>query len=119
MIRNRAKLESYPDGEVRIYAVTDGGEAGGPAAEVLMLKETLRFRERTVGTQRYYNALQAGVTVQLVLRCPLRLIVSAQDVAAMPSGQQYRIRLVQHIEGSNPPSMDLTLEEVRQAYATV
>ena len=119
MIRNRLKLENYPDGVVKIYAVTGQNTASGMPEEVLTFKETLRYRERTVGVQRYYNAMQAGVTVQVVLRCPRRLTVSAQDVAVMPSGQQYRIQQVQHVEDSNPPSMDLTLEEVRQVYAII
>ena len=119
MIRNSLQLEHYPDGVVAIYGVTATTNAGGAPVDALVLKDRLRYRERTVGVTRYYNAQQAGVTVQLVLRCPLRRGVSAQDVAVPVNGQQYRIVQVQHIEGANPPAMELTLEEVRQAYAVV
>ena len=106
MIKNRLNLESYPDGVVNIYSVA----AGQP--ETLTLKEKLHFRKRTVGNQRYFQGMQVGVTIQAVIRCPARPGISSQDIAELPNGQQYQIRQVQDIENSNPPSMDLALEEV-------
>lgn len=111
MIRNRLGADAYTDGVVRIYSVT-----GAVMAQTQTLKETLRYKERTVGIQRYTAMLQTGVTVQYVLRCPLRRSVSAQDIAVPNDGKRYRIVQVQVIEDAVTPAMDLTLEEVRQDY---
>ena len=84
--------------------------------ETLALAQTLRYHERTVGLSRYYEALQANVRVQYVLRCPRLTSVSTQDVAIPNDGRQYRIVQVQYPEDVQPPVMDLTLEEVAAAY---
>ena len=84
--------------------------------EALTLKETLRYKERTTGNQRYYLAMQAGAKVDAVIRCPLRRNVSGQDIAIPNDGKQYRITLVQYPEDAEPPVMDLTLERTTEDY---
>nr|DAQ35643.1 MAG TPA: putative head-tail adaptor [Caudoviricetes sp.] len=110
------KTQAYNDGVVKIYTVSDGAAPGNMPHDALTLKETLRYKERTVGNQRYYQAMQAGAKVDTVLRCPLRRDVSGQDVAIPNDGKQYKITLVQYPEDAEPPTMDLTLERVTQDY---
>lgn len=103
--------QSFNDGLVRIYTVSDGAEPGGMPAERTAARETLRFRRRTVGIKRYWQARQANAQVSGLIRCPLRESVSTRDLAALPDGM-YRILQVQRPEGISPPVMDLTLERM-------
>jgi SPP1 family predicted phage head-tail adaptor len=110
------KTQSFNDGVVSIYTVSDTSLDGEMPTEALTRKRTLRYHERTVGLTRFYTAKQANVNVKYVLRCPLLRDVSAQDVAIPNDGKQYRIVQVQYPEDVDPSVMDLTLEELLQDY---
>lgn len=112
----RQKNQSYDNGVVKIYSVGNIAVPPRQPKEGLTLKETLRYKERTVGMQRYYTGLQANVNISHVLRVPRRRGVSAQDVAIPNDGKQYNIVQVQYPEDINPPAMDLSLEAVEQNY---
>lgn len=114
MIQNR-KTQTFNDGVVQIYAVSDQSENGNMPSEKLTHKEQLRYHLRTVGINRYYTAMQANQRVDAVIRCPFRRDVSAQDVAQVGL-KLYRITLVQVPENIVPPVMDLTLERLEQDY---
>lgn len=114
MIRN-SRTQTFNDGIVHIYNVSDSAEDGNMPAEKLKPKETLRFNRRTIGLTRYYTALQANQQVDAVIRCPYRRTVSAQDIAQIEK-KQYRVTLVQVPEDIVPPVMDLTLERLEQDY---
>ena len=113
------KIQSFNDGVVKVYGITNTAADGNMPTEGITLKQTLRYHERTVGLTRYFAALQANIKVQYVLRCPRLRDVSAQDVAIPNDGRQYRIVQVQYPENVDPPVMDLTLEEVVTEYAIV
>ena len=113
------KSTTYNDGSVQIYKLTNTARPGGMPVDGLVLKRTLRYKERTVGITRYYKALQDNALIKYVLRCPRHRDVSSQDVAIPNDGRQYRIKQVQYPEDVEPPSMDLTLEEVTAAYDIV
>ena len=107
------------DGIVYIYTVENGAENGDTPRETLAAfpKETLRYGQRTVGVKRHYEAMQAKERVDLLIRVPFRPAVSTDDVA-IPTmdGKQYLITLIQKIEGSEPPVMDLTLRRLEHEY---
>ena len=111
MLKN---TQTFNDGILKVYEVTNAARPGGMPVEGLAIKHTLRYKERTVGLNRYWTALQANVRVQYVLRCPRLRNVSAQDVAIPNDGKQYRIVQIQYPEDVDPPVMDLTLEELKQ-----
>lgn len=112
----RKKIPNYNDGLVRIYRVENISEPGNMPKDGISRKYTLRYKERTVGLDRYYKALNANVKVSYVLRCGLLRDVSTQDIAIPNDGKQYRIVQIQYPEDATPPAMDLTLEEVKTAY---
>lgn len=97
-------------------AVTDAGPPGGLPVEKPVKKAVLRYEERRLGLQRYYEGKQNQVEVERVLRTPRRKGVSSQDLAVTEDGQQYRIDLVQSATDVYPPSMDLTLTRITQKY---
>lgn len=108
--------QSYNDGVVTVYAVTDSGPPGGLPVEKPVKKVVLRYEERRLGLQRYYASKQNQVEVERVLRTPRRRDVSSQDLAVTENGVQYCIDLVQSAADVFPPSMDLTLTRIDQNY---
>lgn len=114
----QSKAQAFNDGVVKIYEVANISQPGEMPTEGLTLKKTLRYKERTVGLTRFWTAKQANVNVKYVLRCQRQRDTSAQDVAVPNDGKQYRIVQIQYPEDIDPPVMDLTLEELTQAYDT-
>lgn len=110
------KTQTYNDGVVSIYTVSDVSQPGGMPVDALTLKEALRYEERTVGLTRFYAAMQNNVNIKYVLRCPRIRSVSTQDVAVPVDGKQYKIVQIQYPQDVEPPSMDLTLEELSPVY---
>lgn len=113
----KAKPQTHNDGIVKIYRVDNVSQPGNKPVEGLILKQTLRYKERTVGLTRTRLALQTGAEISYVLRCPRLRDVSPQDVAIPNDGKQYRITMVQYPEDTNPPVMDLELERLEHDYA--
>lgn len=113
---DRRITQSYRDGVVRIYTVTDGAAPGYQPQPVLTLLETLFYQERRVGLQRYYAGRQAQVEVERIIRTQLRPAVNPQCVAVTEDSVQYGIELVQQVQDVYPPSMDLTLVRIEQKY---
>lgn len=113
---DRRITQSYRDGVVRIYTVTDGAAPGYQPRPVLTLLETLFYQERRVGLQRYYAGRQSQVEVERVIRTQLRPAVNPQCVAVTEDDEQYGIELVQQVQDVYPPSIDLTLVRIEQKY---
>lgn len=106
--------ESYNDGVVTVYAVTDSAQPGYQPVEQLTEKIKLRYEEQRLGIQRYYNAMQNQIQVERVIRVPRAEQITSQDVAETEDGRRYRIDLVQTVDGVWPPSQDLTLVKYQQ-----
>ncbi len=113
---DRRITQSYRDGVVRIYTVTDAARPGYQPKPALTLTEALFYQERRVGLQRYYSSKQAQVQVERVIRTQLRPGVSPRCVAITEDGVQYGIDLVQQVTDVYPASMDLTLTRIEQKY---
>ncbi len=111
------KMQSFNDGVVRLYEVGNIGPRGGMRVEGLKIKATLRYKERTVGLNRFLANKQNNVNIQYLLRCPRLRNISTQDIAIPNDGKQFRITQIQYPEETNPPVMDITLEEVVSVYA--
>lgn len=108
--------QPFKDGVVKIYTVTNISLPGNMPKDGLVLKNTLRYDERTVGMGRFWTAMQAQVKVEQLLRMPRLGIISTQDIAVPNDGEQYKIIQIQYPDGVEPPSMDLSLERVDSNY---
>ena len=108
--------QGFEDGIAVIYAVTDGAAPGYKPKPTLTKKVTLRYEERRLGIQRYYEGQQNQVQIERVIRVPRVSVVSSQDVAVTEDGKQYRVDLVQIVTDVFPASMDLTLSRIDQKY---
>ena len=110
--------QCFDDGVVTVYAVTDAAAPGYQPKPQLVQppKAVLRYEEQRLGIQRYYDALQNQIQVERVIRTPRHGQITNQDVAVTEDGRQYRIDLVQTVANVYPPSQDLTLAKITQAF---
>lgn len=116
---NHEITQSYNDGIVSIYSVTDGAAPGYRPVPMLVFKERLRYQERYLGINRLYSGRQNQVDIQRIVRVLKVPGVSSQDVVITEDGRQYRIDSVQDVIGAYPPSLDLTLATVEQKYEVI
>lgn len=114
--RDGKVTQNFEDGLASIYGVTDGAAPGYKPKPTLAKKVTLRYEERRLGIQRYYEGQQNQVQIERVIRVPRFSAVSSQDVAVTEDGKQYRVDLVQIVTDVFPSSMDLTLSRINQKY---
>lgn len=108
--------QTFNDGVVDIYHVSNSAANGLAPVESLTQAVRLRYKERTVGIQRYYSAKQADAKIDRLMRCHRIDEISTQDVAVLQDGKQYTIDLIQYPEDIVPPVMDLTLVKVVHDY---
>ena len=111
----RSKAQTFNDGVVKIYTITNTGDPGKIPDPTPSLKLTLRYKRRTIGNTRFYDALQNNAQIDALIRV-LENDISVQDVAVLPDGRQFIIERVQTIEDTAPRVMDLTLRRVEQNY---
>ena len=120
---DHAISQSFNSGVVRILTVTDAAAPGRMPVPALAEKIRLPFEERRVGVSRFYNALQAQVRIERVLRVPdpgAAGKISPQDAAIILQDEaQYRIEQVQRVADVFPPSLDLTLRTVEQTLEVI
>lgn len=107
--------QTFTSGIVTIYGEQNVAPPGYIPQVQLTEKATLRYEERSLGLQRYFNAQQNQVQVERVIRCPRYAGVTNQDVAETEDGTRYRIDMVQAVMDVYPPCMDLTLARYEQA----
>ncbi len=95
----RIEFESFTDGRVTLKRA--GGEP----------YITLNFGEKTVGSTRYYNALNSDIHIKRVIRVPQRREIEA-DFLAEISGKTFVVKEAQHIDKTFPRVTVLALAEV-------
>lgn len=106
--------QSYNDGYVHVYSVSDASRPGYQPIERLTEKVGLKYEERRAGLVRHYEARQNQIKVERVIRVPHAGGVTSQDVVVDERGRSYRVDLVQMVPDVYPPSDDLTLVAYRQ-----
>lgn len=110
--------QSYNDGMLTVYAVSDEAAPGRQPVRRLAELVKLPYETRRVGIQRYYAAAQNQTKVQRVLRVPHSgKPVTNRCLADTEDGSRYRIDLVQFVPEVYPPSDDLTLVVYEQGGA--
>lgn len=105
--------QTYNDGVVKIYTVTDTAQPGYAPVRTRTLVYALPYDERRVGVQRRYLAAQNQVEIDRVLRVPAVHLTTQNE--ANIDDVQYRIDTVQTVPDVYPPSLDLTLVRVSGA----
>ena len=107
--------QSYNDGAVTIYSVTDAAAPGYQPEEKLEELVSLHYENRRVGVQRYYDSKQVQDEVKRVIRVQhIQQEITPRNKAVTEDGREYRIDLIQFVPDVWPPSDDLTLVAYRQ-----
>jgi hypothetical protein len=110
------EVQTFNDGIVNIYSVSNISEPGNKPKDGLNIKVSkLRFEERTVGMSRFWTAKQEHAQISQLIRTPRINSVTIHDVAVI-NGQQYDILQVQYPKDVETPCMDLSLERLEVAY---
>lgn len=102
MAKQKVKFETFPDGVCSLWQLDKTKKP------VLLLKN-IRYRERTVGERRNFDAEQAGHTVQMLIRIPRMDFVTVGTFVVIGS-RQYKVLQAQKIMDTKPLCTDLTLE---------
>ena len=110
------KPKTFKDGTANIYEVKSTAIPGKTPKKTIVLREKLRYNNKTVGITRFYSAKQNGSKADNLIECPKRLSTTATDVAILEGGKQYQIVQVQYPEDAVPPTMLLTLERLGTLY---
>lgn len=103
---SRVTFETFNDGLCSFHMIDEKGDAGS-------LKEKVRYGERTVGSQRYYEAMTNKVKIDRMIRVPYRPWLTTEYLAAI-SGEVYEIVQVQLIPDTLPRTQNVTLHRSRQ-----
>jgi len=119
----KSKIQSFNDGLVNIYKVENTSLPGDMPIDGLNLKQSLRYSEKTVGMNRFYQAMQNNIKVALVIQTPEVRGLSDKDtdiiVAVLNGDTQYKVMQIQYIEDASPPAMNLTLERIGEPYVII
>lgn len=102
MAKKKVQFETFNDGACSLWQLDRNKKP-------TLLLEPVRFRERTVGIKRNYEAEQNGHTIQRLIRIP-RMDFIKVGVFVVIEGQQYTVLQAQKILDTIPECTDLTLE---------
>lgn len=94
MAKKKVQFESFPDGVCKLWQL-DGGK------RPVLLLSGVRYRERTVGERRNFDAEQAGHTIQMLIRIPQMDFVKP-GVFVTIGDQQYKVLQAQKINDTLP-----------------
>ena len=108
MISQNSKdtFETFNDGICSFHLIDDDGNAGTQ-------KECLRYQERTVGVQRYYEAMTAKIQIDRLIRVPFRPWMTPEYLAVI-NGEVYEIKQVQTVPDTRPKTNNVSLHIARQ-----
>lgn len=107
--------QTYNDGIVKLYCVQDTAETGRMPVRHETLVVQLNYENRSVGSSQFYQAAQAQIKIEKVIRVQRRSGIDTKMTAELEDGTKYDVARVQLITDCRPASLDLTLTEYSQA----
>ncbi|MBP3701700.1 MAG: hypothetical protein J6I64_07405 [Lachnospiraceae bacterium] len=115
-IKTPVDFQTFTDGICKIYQVVNAAEAGDrPKDGLRVMYERVPYERRTVGVTRFYQAAQADVKIEALIRIPYQPRIGTNHICEI-NGLQYRIRQAQEIKETMPQATDLSLERLEVAY---
>lgn len=103
------KKQTFLDNICDIYRLD---ESGAPQKAF----DGVPLEERTVGSRRSFDAMQAGHTIQKVVRIP-DVGMDLNDCLVEIQGHRYQILQAQKIFDTSPKCLQLTLEQPNIRWA--
>lgn len=116
----------FDDGTVQILRATTTSDAGRMPVPGYTVQAAACYEERTVGTTRYYNALQANAQVDLVIRIPKTYGLLTGDAAILkpygcpPPDKLFQVVQVQQtVDEFELEVTDLSLQQMKASAPEV
>lgn len=113
---------TYDDGVLKIYRLVNDAQPGMMPKMREDIVEKTCYGERTVGATRYYNAQQANMQVDILVRVPRTYKAQTGDRVRLypyshePSELPYLVIQVQQVmDEENLPATDLSLRVMTPA----
>lgn len=103
--------QTYNDGVCDIYLTELASKPGKLPEYKNVLRERLRYANRTVGAVRFYTAMQTDTRIDCMIRVQRRKDIRRSDVVVV-NGIQYGIKQIQYPADVVPESMDLSLMRI-------
>ena len=114
---SKNKFETFNDGIVKIYSVTNISGPGDQPKDGLTLKYVIRFNYKTIGIQRNSEAMQAQIKLSELISIKMQRDISTQDVAIIGADTtQYDIVQAQHKKDTLPATSLLSLTRLEAKY---
>ncbi|MBW9154289.1 hypothetical protein [Clostridium estertheticum] len=98
------EFSTFNDGVCNIFT-TDEEEKRLPSKYI-----NLGFEDRILGFKRFFEGNARNININRVIRIPQLGNIDNEDYVEI-EGVPYGIKIVQPIYGTNPPSIDLTLDK--------
>ena len=117
--RTNEITQQFNSGVVNIYAVENVAEPGYKPQEEETLKYSWRYEEQRLGIQRFFYGKQNMIEIERIIRIPRAGTITNQDIAQTEDGKKYSIVMVQSTTDVYPPSLDLTLADIKQKEGAV
>lgn len=114
-ILKQTKFETFNDGVAYIYKLTDVSEPGDRPLFRPAYYRTMPFQYKTIGIKRNYEAMQASVRIDELIKIQQDRKISPQDIVVI-DGVQYDIKQVQHKTETAPPTSLLSLQRLEECY---
>jgi hypothetical protein len=116
---DRDKSQTFNDGLVKIYNLDSDDGDGGMPTRVPKLVTALRFRELGLTMRRQYEAKAINMNIDRIIRVPGKPGIQSDFLAVVTDRdgtEQYRIRTVERITQTTPPTLTLSLEKEGDHY---
>ena len=111
----KTKFETFNDGIAYIYKLTDVSVPGmRPALKPKLYLKTV-FEYRTIGVRRNYEAMQAAVRLDEMIKIIQNRQLSPQDIVVV-DGIQYSIKQIQHKNDTAPRTTLISLQRLEEDY---
>ena len=110
------KFLSFNDGIVSIYKVSNIAPKGDKPCEKLVFYNKYCFADKTVGLNRYYEAMQNNVQISRSILIGANDFNISPQMVAVIGNTQYMIIQVQTVRDTRPPHLILSLSEVEMNY---
>ena len=111
----KTKFETFNDGIAYVYKLTDVSNPGTRPVLKPKLYRGYQFQYRTIGIRRNYEAMQAAVRLDEMIKIIQDRNISPQDIIVI-EGIQYSIKQIQHKQDTSPRTSLISMQRVEENY---
>ena len=111
----KTKFETFNDGVCTIYKLVDVSIPGYKPTLKPLFYRAMAIEYKTIGIKRNYEAMQASVRIDELVKIQQDRKISPQDLVVI-NGIQYDIKQVQHKQETAPSTTLLSLQRLEEVY---